>query len=454
MATPNIDFENPIDRLKEYRAFGLDEMIHRLVASSPWQPFKGTRDMLHLLVPVDKVYPPNIQPPYELEDKIENTIREIPSVDFKAEGLRDKLYAIKEFDKEIRKYNDKVFAVWKKDGVEDDIEGQVRHELQPRIRLDVEKMLYEFECVLAYGMFDKERKLGATNNKTMYGIGWKTVSNRSFLLWDYLENPTNFEMCLLINTSIYDYMMILKGDRVLDKDDVFYYPIKEFEAWADKHGEIYNRKNTILEYENYNISLEDAVMMQDAEGFKLKDFQGIGIDDLSIELDKAEKTIRLTRGRGNKSVTLKWDTTGLSESRFELLYSYAVFNEQQKLAEDGHLVSLWNSLVVGDRTIETIQKYQREINSYFTNKMELPSIFEKIESDTHPQAGGTDFRYTCLLRLTTTQGNDVVALKKGWKNKDAMTRVNKIERKKNMDVKINPQTGAMEEVEEKKEDIY
>ena len=55
-------------------------------------------------------------------------------------------------------------------------------------------------------------------------------------MFDFVWGWKPEEFVRLINASIYEYITLLVGDRTLENDDVFYYPIKEFLYYADING--------------------------------------------------------------------------------------------------------------------------------------------------------------------------------------------------------------------------
>ena len=81
------------------------------------------------------------------------------------------------------------------------------------------------------------------------------VTNEKFWMFDFVWGWKPEEFVRLINASIYEYITLLVGDRTLEKDDVFYYPIKEFLYYADINGFRYEDEQTILTATSISLSL-------------------------------------------------------------------------------------------------------------------------------------------------------------------------------------------------------
>jgi hypothetical protein len=413
-------------KLQQYQDIGMQEFILDLVSQHPYQRYKELKKALHTLTPVESVYPPMIVPPYDFDDVIQGKMICFP-IDGKWDGQQESRYqAIQDLDNYTKEYNAKVEATWTKEGVTD-FEQQHIHRLTPKqypIKID----FYDFICITAIGQYDIERKR-KTRGQNMNALGHRSVTNEKFWMFDYVWNWKPEEFVRLINASIYDYIMKLVDGRTLEKDDVFYYPLKEFLNYADMNGFRYEDEQTILTVQE-SIKLDDFQTWTENKDFVLGKDELKKIEhakDLIVVLDEAEKKIKFSSKTSVQTEFLAISNEGVLDSWFEVLVRYAKLNQIMNDVPSDKVYETWKKVVCGNVKPSSIVRYQNFINQWL--KMHFPiidSIFTRVNADASPVGmdNPDDFYYVCNLTMYTLDETNRLYVEKGWDKKDAMDNLN------------------------------
>jgi hypothetical protein len=409
-------------KLKQYQDIGMQEFILDLVGQNPYQRYKELKKALHTLTPVESVYPPMISPPYDFMDDIKGKMITFPK-DGKWDGQQESRYnAIEELSEYTKQYNWDVEGKWKEEGVTD-FDMQNIHRLTPK-QYPIRINFYDFICITAVGQYDLERKR-KTKGVDMNILGHRAVSNEKFWMYDFVNKPNPKDFVRLINASIYEYIMELLDDRSLDKDDVFYYPIKEFLYYADINGFNYKDEETILSVQ------EGEKLMPFVTYITNKTF-GIEQDelkkvtqakDLNVVLDEAEKKIKFSASASVQTEYLAISEEGLLDSWFDVLVRYAKLNQIMDDIPNNKVYETWKEVVVWTKEVSTVVRYQNYINQWL--KLHFPmvdSIFTRVNADASPVNIDTPdaFYYVCNLNIYTLDETNRLYAERRWDD-DAMS---------------------------------
>tara|TARA_R110002020_G_scaffold125224_1_gene282373 strand:+ start:95 stop:1414 length:1320 start_codon:yes stop_codon:yes gene_type:complete len=410
------------NKLQEYQDIGMQKFILDLVGQNPYQRYKELKKALHTLTPVESVYPPMINPPYNFMDDIKGEMICFPKDGKWDRKQESRFKAIEELSEYTKEYNSKVQITWKEEGVTD-FDAENIHRLTPK-QYPIRINFYDFICITSVGQYDLERKR-KTRGQGMSSLGHRSVTNEKFWMFDFVWGWQTEEFVRLINASIYEYITLLVGDRTLEKDDVFYYPIKEFLYYADINGFRYKDEQTILTATS-SVKLDDFwtwyenndMVLNKGELKKIKHAK-----DLVIVLDEAQKKIKFSSSSAVQTEYIAISEEGILDSWFELLVRYAKLNQMLDDIPIDEVYKTWKKVVCGNISPASVVRYQNFINQYLRNNFPMiDTIFTRVNADASPVGMDTpdDFYYVCNLTIYTLDETNRIYVERGWDKKDAM----------------------------------
>ena len=389
-------------KAKNYIDNGILDFILDLCtpATQQWQPEKVKKENIPLLTPVESVYPPMINPPYSFEDIISGS-KDKPKIIYfpsNSDGTPKRwdgeqvtrFKAIDDFNAYAKHYDERVEDIWKRDGANDLI-SQSEHPLWKRDGKPLSP--YSFSCLVSKHHF------GQSDGFKKDDFGLRNVQNEKIWLIDWHTDPSVQELVQIINKTIYDYIKAVTKGRDLIKGDIYYNPMREFVRYAEREGFDYDDIPNALDIITPETHKKEKVRVGSSPLDKVVSGDSLPTD-FKITINKEYKKLRFSRGTGRVTDMLSAKELGMPPKHFDLIIRYGLYQKALAMDKNADLDGLWFEIVQGDRTYDTITRYQREFAKWcregHLNMIENPFIrVDKVEGQQMLEGAFIDPPYRC-----------------------------------------------------------
>ena len=412
-------------KAKNYIDNGILDFILDLCSPEQWHPEKLKKENIPLLTPVERIYPPITEPPYSFKDYILGSTKNPKTIYFPSNkdgtqknwnGEQDtRIKAIEELNAYAKHYNERVEEIWKKDGA-NDLESQHNH---PLFKVDDTPISPYSLIFTVYQHHYRQKNESPQKGDPLV----RHVTNQ--LLWKIFKtNTKGVDVALIINKTIFDYMVLVTTERELKEGDLYYYPMREFIRYAEKEGfdydDIPNALDTMVErssLDEKNDSPLSPVLSEDNTPAKFK-----------ININRDLTKIQFTKGINHYTQYLSAKELGMPPSHFRLLKRYGDFYSLLIKDEDGDMDKLWRDTILWDGKnplqFQTVVRYQRFINGWFKVHLEVKeSIFLRMDANVGEGMMRSDVRfgesiYKCKILIRFEAQMDRLLMDKGITSKE------------------------------------
>jgi len=358
------------NKIKDYTDIGILELILDLCSPDQGQADNTRKEDIPFLTPVERIYPPITEPPYSFKDYILGSTKNPKTIYFPSnkDGTPKKwdveqdtrFKAIDDFNAYSKHYNERVEDIWKRDGA-NNLESQHNH---PLFKVD-ETPISPYSLIFTVYQHHYRQK----NESPQKGDPLlRHVTNQ--LLWKIFKtNTRGVDVALIINKTIFDYMVLVTTERELKEGDLYYYPMREFERYAEKEGFDYDDIPNALDI-NTDAPKKEKVGVGGSPLDKVVSGDSVP-NDFKITINNEHNKIRFSKGTGRVTDMLSAKELGIPPKYFDLIIRYGHFQKALTTEKNAEADWLWIDTVKEEREYETIQKYQSDLAKWCQTNLNM-----------------------------------------------------------------------------------